>query len=57
MFNAPKGQKDSAQGFNPGYRGVVECALKVAPGCVRAWLDLPIRRDEPILVPLQGTSP
>jgi hypothetical protein len=34
---APKGQQDSAQGFNPGYGAHVGCARKVAPEGVRRW--------------------
>jgi hypothetical protein len=33
---APKGQQDSAQGFNPGYWVATRSALKVAPERVRA---------------------
>jgi hypothetical protein len=37
---APKGQQDSAQGFNPGYGAPIGCALKVAPERVRRWCGI-----------------
>jgi hypothetical protein len=47
-MHAPKGQKDSAQGFNPGYLVLTECALKVAP-------DLGVR-DRTIRSTIRGSD-
>jgi hypothetical protein len=33
-LSAPKGHKDSAQGFNPGLLVPMKCALKVAPKAI-----------------------
>lgn len=37
---APKGRKDSAQGFNPGFGVAKGCALKVAPEDRRCREDM-----------------
>jgi hypothetical protein len=37
---APKGHHRTAQGFNPGYRVALGCALKVAPDRVRAGSNI-----------------
>jgi hypothetical protein len=56
--SAPKGQQNSAQGFNPGLLVLTRCALKVAPECdypahcYTRWTDcLPVR------CLFQGTRP
>jgi hypothetical protein len=58
---APKGQEDSARGFNPGYGKPRGAALKVAvetsrPG-VATSIDSPtVLPRTPNLAPLQGAS-
>jgi hypothetical protein len=65
---APKGQQDSAQGFNPGYWVPARSALKVAPERVRArcWtrevttprhLWCPFRAHPVIIISYPGLKP